>query len=48
MFKIDDESESVTKIPAHSRKRRAIRTGYLSLELYFVGRDSGGTRPARR
>ena len=27
---------------------RAIRTGYCSLELYFLGRDSGGTRPARR
>jgi hypothetical protein len=37
-----------TKIPAHSHKRRAIRTGIWSAELYFVGRDSGGTRPARR
>ena len=34
--------------PCPSRKRRAIRTGTWSLELYFLGRDSGGTRPARR
>ena len=39
---------SKTQIPAHWRKRHAIGRGTWPPELYFLGRDSGGTSPARR